>query len=170
MAAEGEAAFAASGTCLTVAGDRVFLASGGGTQARVFTSDDRGATWNATVTPLNAGPSAGIFALALRDANNGIAIGGDYQNPQQEMVVAVTNDGGKSWNGAGATSYTSGAAWSTSGASLLAVGTPGTRLSRDHGKTWETIDGTEYNAVQFASEQVAYAVGPRGRIAKLMRR
>lgn len=139
--------------------------------ARVYWSGDRGVTWFATATPVPAGSqAAGIFALAFRDENNGIAIGGDYIKPQQESTVAVTTDGGRTWSAAGKTSYASGAAWSRSGASLLAVGTSGTRLSRDHGMTWITLDTLEYNAVQFASEDVAYAVGPRGRIAKLSAR
>jgi photosystem II stability/assembly factor-like uncharacterized protein len=171
QAEQGEAAFAASGTCLTIAGNRAYLATGGGPAARVYWSDDRGYAWHATSTPVPAGAqAAGIFALAFRDAHNGIAIGGDYTKPQQAATVAVTNDGGRTWRAAGATSYTSGAAWSRSGASLIAVGTPGTRLSHDAGLTWVALDSLEYNAVQFAGENVAYAVGPRGRIAKLWRR
>ncbi|HEY8509238.1 MAG TPA: hypothetical protein VIL32_12815, partial [Steroidobacteraceae bacterium] len=170
-AREGEAAFAASGTCLTAAGSRLLLASGAGPTARVFWSDDRGRTWHTSETPVPAAqPGAGIFALAFRDAQNGIAIGGNYEQPDQTATVAVTQDGGKTWTAAGTTSYTSGAAWSRSGASLLAVGTPGTRLSTDAGQTWSSIGSEEYNAVQFASENVAYAVGPRGKIAKLVRR
>jgi photosystem II stability/assembly factor-like uncharacterized protein len=168
---DGEAAFAASGTCLTIAGQRAYIASGGGALARVFWSSDRGSNWLATSTPVTAGaPSAGIFALAFRDAQHGVAIGGDYQNPNQEAIVATTSDGGRTWIAAGMTSYTSGVAWSRTGASLLAVGTPGTRVSYDQARTWQIIDTVEYNAVQFASEDVAYAVGPRGLLAKLMRR
>jgi hypothetical protein len=170
-AQDGEAAFAASGTCLTIAGAHGYIASGGGSLARVFWSSDRGSNWMATATPVTASaPSAGIFALAFRDAEHGVAIGGDYQNAQQEATVAITNDGGRTWSAAGKTSYTSGAAWSRSGASLLAVGTPGTRVSYDQARTWQTIDTLEYNAVQFAGEQVAYAVGPRGVLAKLVKR
>jgi photosystem II stability/assembly factor-like uncharacterized protein len=166
-----EAAFAASGTCLTIAGNRAYLATGGGAGTRVLRSIDGGRTWTPSVTPVPAGdPGAGIFALAFRDAQNGIAIGGNYQQPQQTATVAITRDGGLTWSAVGATSYTSGAAWSPSGASLLAVGTPGTRLSRAAGTTWENLDANEYHAVQFASEQVAYAVGPRGRMVKLLRR
>jgi photosystem II stability/assembly factor-like uncharacterized protein len=171
VADSAEAAFAASGTCLTIAGERTYLATGGGEHARVFWSADRGKSWNATLTPVPASTgSAGIFALAFRDSLNGIAIGGDYQRPLEEARLAMTADGGRSWHVAGKTSYASGAAWSPSGESLLAVGTSGTRLSRDRGLTWTRLDSLEYNAVQFADEQVAYAVGPRGRIAKLLRR
>ena len=168
---KGVAAFAASGTCLTIAGKRAYIATGGGASTRVFYSANQGRDWIATSTPVPSGAeSAGIFALAFRDEKNGVAIGGDYLKPQQASTVAVTSDGGITWRTAGATSYTSGAAWSRSGASLIAVGTPGTRISFDAGMTWASVDTLEYNAVQFAGEDVAYAVGPRGRIAKLLRR
>lgn len=171
VARDGEAAFAASGTCLTISGKRAYIAAGGGPDGRVYYSASRGQKWQVGNVPVPAGaPSAGIFALAFRDENNGIAIGGDYQKPQQSSTVARTSDGGVTWRAAGATSYTSGAAWSRSGASLIAVGTTGTRISRDQAMTWMAVDTLEYNAVQFAGEDVAYAVGPRGRIAKLVRR
>ena len=169
QAMEGEAAFAANGSCLTIADAKAFIASGGGAQARVFASDNRGATWQAITTPVPAGkPAAGIFALSFRDANNGVAIGGNYQNPNDEATVAITRDGGRTWQSSGTTTYASGAAWSPNGRHLIAVGTPGTRISKDHGTTWTTIDPVEYNAVQFANDRIAFAVGPRGKIAKIL--
>ena len=166
-----EAAIAASGTCLMIAGERVYFATGGGSFGRVFRSEDRGRSWEATITPVAAGvASAGIFSLAFRDGTNGIALGGDFERPTEAARLALTLDGGRTWRVAGKTAYVSGAAWSPSGQSLLAVGPAGTRLSRDRGLTWQQLDSLEYNAVQFAGETVAYAVGPRGRIAKLLRR
>lgn len=169
VALQGEAAFAASGTCIVTAGQqRVYLATGGGPQARVLISDDRGASWTASVTPLHAGVgSAGIFSLAFSDAKHGIAIGGDYEKPAAEHVVAHTADGGRSWQTAGSTGYVSGAAYVPNTSTVFAVGTRGTRISRDHGMTWATIDTVEYNAVEFAADGTGYAVGPRGRIGKL---
>ena len=67
QAGVGEAAFAANGSCLTIAGNRTLIASGGGASARVFVSEDGGATWRAITTPVPAGaPAAGIFALAFQ--------------------------------------------------------------------------------------------------------
>lgn len=170
-AANGEAAFAASGTCLVATGrSRAFLATGGGTETHVFVTNDRGNTWQAVATPVVAGTaSAGIFALAFSDARNGLAIGGDYQKPAEEAAAAVTNDGGRTWRATGKTSYVSGAAYGARG-QMVAVGTRGTRISKDRGATWMTIDTLEYNAVQLAADGTGYAVGPRGRIAKLIRR
>lgn len=169
---EAEAAFAASGTCLVAAGQQhAFLATGGGAQARVLVSSDRGATWHAATTPVPAGAaSAGIFSLAFRDAYNGIAAGGDYQKPAEEHIVAATKDGGRTWSAVGRTSYVSGAAFIPASNTVFAVGTKGTRISRDAGATWRTLDTLEYNAVHFAADGTGYAVGPRGRIAKLTKR
>jgi photosystem II stability/assembly factor-like uncharacterized protein len=112
---EGEAAFAASGTCMVTAGkQRAYLATGGGPQARVLFSQDRGASWMAVTTPLHAGTnSAGVFSLAFGDDRNGIAIGGDYTQPAADHVVARTTDGGRSWLPVGSTAYVSGAALSS---------------------------------------------------------
>lgn len=169
---EGEAAFAASGTCLVTAGSRrALLATGGGAQARVFLSTDRGSSWRAAVTPVSAGAgSAGIFSLAFRDDMDGVALGGDYTKPDAESDVALTVDGGKTWAPAGRTSYVSGAAFVAKSSTIIAVGTKGTRVSDNRGVTWMTIDTLEYNAVQIAADGTGYAVGPRGRIARLSRR
>jgi photosystem II stability/assembly factor-like uncharacterized protein len=49
----------------------------------------------------------------------------------------------------------------------VTVGTTGSDLSRDGGRTWTPLDGTAFNAVQFAPSGVAFAVGARGRVARL---
>jgi len=96
-----EGAFAASNSCLTVVGDKnVWFATGGAHVARVFHSTDRGTSWTVAETPLHpANASSGIFSLAFRDANSGIAVGGDYQKPDGSDLpnVMQTQDGGKTW-------------------------------------------------------------------------
>src|SRR5205823_4515201 len=74
-ALQGEAAFAASGSCLTVQGlTSVWIGTGGGAKARVYRSTDRGRTWSVAETPVHAGgASSGIFSVAFRDARHGIA-------------------------------------------------------------------------------------------------
>ena len=65
MATKG--AFAASGTCLVVHGDRnVWFGTGGAKVPRVFRSVDRGRSWTVHETPIRAGNAAsGIFSLAF---------------------------------------------------------------------------------------------------------
>src|SRR5579872_2370671 len=62
-AVEGEGAFAASGSCITVQGNSNVWFATGGKVARVFHSTDAGRTWTVADTPLIHGPdSAGIFS------------------------------------------------------------------------------------------------------------
>ena len=170
----GEAAFAASGTCLTVQGtSNVWIGTGGGPRARVFRSNDRGRSWSVADTPIQAGNSAaGIFSVAFVDAQRGIAVGGEYDKPKQAFDnVAVTSDGGRTWRlarGPLPQGYMSAVAYvpSTNGQSLVAVGLAGTATSNDGGESWSMIDSVAYNSVAFASHNDGWAAGPRGRIAK----
>jgi len=71
-AADGEAAFAASGTCLIIYGKtHTFLVSGG-KDAHVFRSADKGKTWSPAPAPIVSGTSgSGIFSIAMWDAKTG---------------------------------------------------------------------------------------------------
>src|SRR4029453_18440426 len=113
----GEFAFAASGECLvTDHGRRAWFGAGGAAQARVFRSDDGGATWQVSATPIHSGPSAGIFALAFRGQQHGFAVGGDFLTPTVAPdALALTADGGSSWQlvSDAPNAYRSGAAWVT---------------------------------------------------------
>lgn len=171
---EGEAAFAASGTCLAVEGSsNVWIATGGGARARVFRSTDRGRTWSVADTPLHAGTSAaGAFSVAFSDATHGIVVGGEYTKPKQAFVnVAISSDGGKTWRqpkGAMPAGYMSGVAIvpGTAGRTMVAVGLAGTARSDDAGDSWTMVDTVAYNSVTFISSDAGWAAGPRGRIAK----
>jgi photosystem II stability/assembly factor-like uncharacterized protein len=170
----GEAAFAASGTCLTVQGtSNVWIATGGGARARVFRSTDRGHTWQVADTPVHAGSSAsGIFSIAFSDARHGVVVGGDYTKPKQPFDnTSLTDDGGKTWRlarGPMPQGYMSAVAYvpGTNGRTLVAVGLAGTARSNDGGESWAMIDSVPYNSVAFATRTEGWAAGPGGRIAK----
>jgi photosystem II stability/assembly factor-like uncharacterized protein len=168
----GEAAFAASGTCLTVDGQsEVWIGTGGASVARVFHSGDRGRTWTVAETPIHAGnASSGIFALAFRDARHGVAVGGDYQLVRGGFPnVALTDDGGRTWRvakGPSPVGYLSGAAYIPATGHVIAVGLAGTALSLDGGESWKMVDTVPYNSVRFAAADAGYAVGPKGRVAR----
>ncbi|HVX38687.1 MAG TPA: hypothetical protein VHB25_03855 [Gemmatimonadaceae bacterium] len=170
----GEAAFAASGTCLIVRGSStVYIATGGGATARVFRSTDRGRTWTVADTPVHAGNSAsGIFSIAFSDDRHGVVVGGEYTKPKTPTDnVALTDDGGRTWRlarGPLPQGYMSAVAYvpGTRGRTLVAVGLAGTARSDDGGERWSMIDSVAYNSVAFASKDAGWAAGPRGRIAK----
>lgn len=164
----GEGAFAASGTCVAVQGDRhAWFGTGGG---RVFRSDDRGRTWTAHATPIPAGNgSSGVFSLAFRDELHGVAVGGDYKVPDAPGPrVALTRDGGRTWTaptGPDARGYRSAVAF-LSETSLIGVGPTGADRSDDGGASWRSLGDEGFHAVA-ASRSTAWAVGEEGRIARL---
>jgi photosystem II stability/assembly factor-like uncharacterized protein len=171
---EGEAAFAASGTCLTVEGkSNAWIATGGAAVARVFRSTDRGRTWSAAATPLHSGDggAAGAFSVAFADARHGVVVGGNYSQPRVSYVnVALTEDGGATWkeaSGPRPPGYLSAVAYvpKSSGRELVAVGLVGTATSSDRGNSWTMVDTLGYNAVAFSSRGAGIAVGDRGRVA-----
>ncbi|WP_246885461.1 oxidoreductase [Streptomyces sp. GESEQ-4] len=172
-ALDGEFGFAASGQCLVAAGPKdVWLATGGGTRARVLHSADRGRTWTATDTPIPAGdPARGVFALAFRDRAHGLAVGGDYRPDQASpQAAARTADGGRSWQPAAQPppAYRSGAAWLPySRSAALAVGPTGTDLTTDAGRTWRTVDSGSYDTVDCTPDLGCWAAGEKGRVARL---
>jgi photosystem II stability/assembly factor-like uncharacterized protein len=163
----GEGAFAASGTCLVVGGDgHAWFGTGGAKMSRVFRSTDRGRTWTVHESPIPAGaPSSGIFSLGFHDNDRGIAVGGDYKEPDQSrQVVALTSDGGRTWRrpaGRGPSGYRSAVAFlpGTQGRSLVAVGPSGTDYSIDGGESWRRLGTTGFHAVGFAGPTAGWASG-----------
>ncbi len=165
----GEAAFAASGTCLLSNGaSTVFLVSGGN-DARVFRSENRGLNWTVFATPITKGTSgSGIFSIAMYDAKRGAIVGGNYEKPDEiNDNLAFTNDGGKNWKlGKGLSGYRSAVEFIDK-KTLIAVGSSGSDLSTDGGKTWKNLDKENYNAVRAKGKNAIWAVGAKGLVGKL---
>ena len=173
----GEAGFAASGTGIVVQGNGdVWFGTGGGPVARVFRSADRGRTWQVSTTPLAAGEAAGVFGLAFRDARHGVAVGGAYTRPGDTRGnVAVTIDGGATWApipGTPPAGYRSGTAYQrgTRDPVLIAVGTSGSDLSADGGRSWIPMDSVGFHTVAFGPDGSGWAAGAGGRVARFVSR
>ena len=168
----GEFAFAASGQCITSDhGRRAWFGTGGGAQARVFRSDDGGASWTVAPTPIASGPTAGIFALAFRGQQHGLAVGGDFlAETASPDNFARTADGGASWSllPAAPHEYRSGATW-VDGHTALAVGPSGSDVSTDAGSTWQRFDDGSLHTVDCARPTACWASGADGRVAYLVR-
>jgi len=164
----GEFGFAASGTCLVASGRDAWIASGGGSSARVYHSRDLGRSWTVADTPVVVGAAAGIYSLAV-SGRQVAAVGGDYTAPTaREDVAASSRDGGRSWRLASVMTggYRSGVAFA-GGASLVAVGPTGSDVSRDGGRTWTTFDTGDFDGVHQACDGTVWASGPNGRVAIL---
>ncbi len=183
-ALEGEAGFAASGSGIAVTGGGHAWFGTGGPEARVFRSSDHGGTWTVAATPMLAGTgSTGIFSLAFASPLDGVAVGGDYTQPEETAGNAArTTDGGLTWElieGSPPAGYRSGVAYapSTGGRVLIAAGTSGSDLSLDGGATWTPLGSgsshaggpvEHFNAVRFGSSPcAAWTAGPEGSLARL---
>ena len=167
-AKSGEAAFAASGTCLITQGkNNAFLISGGN-DARVFRSDNRGKTWTVSNTPITKGTAgSGIFSIAMQDVKNGVIVGGNYEKPNElNNNLAFTDDGGNTWTlSKGLNGYRSGVAFIDK-KTIIAVGSSGSDISTDSGKTWTNLDKASYNAVETSGKKAIWAVGANGLVSK----
>jgi photosystem II stability/assembly factor-like uncharacterized protein len=172
----GEAAFAASGTCVTAqGGQRAWIITAGAPEVRVFYTTDGGDAWEDAATPIVQGPaSAGGATIDFRDPHHGILAGGDLNdNTVPTNNVAVSDDGGQSWELATPTPWP-GAAYGLSYVrglgqrTVVATGPGGAAWSPDEGGSWNLLPGVEnYWAVAFASPQAGWLVGTEGRILKI---
>ncbi len=122
--------------------------------------------WASSLAPLaRESDSAGIFSLAFRNAIRGIAVGGDYAKPNNsEGTAAWSADGGKTWRAAVKPphGYRSAVAWDPDLKTWITVGTNGSDISYDDGKTWTPLDNGNWNALS-----LPWVVGPDGRVARL---
>lgn len=172
-AAEGEAGFAASGTAVAVA-DSVdaWIGTGGGSVARVYRSSNRGHSWSVATTELPAGSTAGLFAIAFRDARHGVAVGGNYATPASPSDnVLTTEDGGRTWAIVGA-SVPAGVRYGIvyvpgTADTYVAAGPSGWGYTQDGGITWTEGDATRYNTVTAWDAGAVWLAGPDGRVARL---
>ncbi len=181
---EGEAAFAASGTSMTIAGKGwAWIGTGGSKYARVFRSKDYGRSWEVAETPLAAGKTSGIFGLHFHNRLQGIAVGGDYLHVSDSTQnVVTTQDGGKTWLLQSSTTppglkeavtvfrqeYRNSVGEATGNAiieRLITVGPSGTGYSMNGGKSWIKLDDSPFHAVSFAGKE-GWAVGAKGLISK----
>jgi len=114
--------------------------------------------------------SGGIFSLAVdSDVTKLVAVGGDYGRPNEVTGTAAatipwmleprraTTAAERPPHG-----YRSAVAWDPDAKAWIAVGTNGSDVSYDDGKTWSALDDGKWNALS-----LPWVVGPEGRIAKL---
>ena len=167
VADSGEGSLAASGTCVVTMGSRhAWISTVGNAQgARVLRSTDGAQTWTPSLTPIGGGAKGSSAAsLAFRDVRRGFA--GGAKTPR----VARTTDGGVTWTPVGEPTFTAdifGLAVRGADGPLLAGGRNGLSVSFDDGDHWQPVDDGDWWSIAFASDRMAYAVGPKGQIARL---
>lgn len=172
-ARKGEGGFAASGGCLVVGpGGRAWIGTGGADGAGILRTGDGGSSWSRAPVPIRGGEEAGVMAVAFRDSQHGLAVGGKLGASDGRVRVAVSDDGGRSWRAGGSPALAGpvyGAAW-VPGAptpTAVVVGPGGADYTVDGGESWTALDSAAYWSVGFASPRAGWMVGPGGRIVRV---
>ncbi len=170
-AVTGEINFAASNTCVEyLSSGEVFIVTGG-SRSRVLSSKDHGKSWEFIETPALKGESAGLFSVNFLNSKNGVAVGGDFNNPAREGVRAIyTLDGGVRWSRAESmpAEYRS-CVVSVNEKLLFALGKTGCDYSADRGRNWTFINSRGYYAASAVKgKNMLFLCGPEGRVAKVI--
>jgi len=174
-ALDGEFGFAASGTCLVSGPYRNFwFVTGGVDVPRIFHSRDGGRTWDVFDVPMRGGPSAGIYSVDFRAAGKGVAVGGDYEAPEDgsDASAYLRYRSGADWQTSPSPvlGYRSGVAWIPhTRDTAIAVGPTGSDVSTDGGRTWSSFDESAYDGIHCSARGACWASGPEGAVARLIR-
>jgi photosystem II stability/assembly factor-like uncharacterized protein len=134
---------------------------------------DYGRTWRVAGTPIVRGKASGIASVAMRDDAHGFALGGRLLEPSDTSVaVAATEDGGRTWAAVARPPFTGpvyGSALLRGREDVLLIAGPrGLAFARlcCGPPPWSLLSSDDYWAVD-ASGDVAWAVGPGGRIIRI---
>ena len=170
----GEAAFAASGTCLgifnngIIRSDLIAIVSGG--MAANFILAPTGAKkWLVQPLPITQGrSSAGAFSVTA-NGKHWVVVGGDYERDQRtDSTACYSNNAGKTWKIAKQCPGFQSCVQYISGKVYLSTGTAGTYISKDEGLTWTKIDAGSYNVcVKAKHGKLILLAGNGGKIATL---
>jgi photosystem II stability/assembly factor-like uncharacterized protein len=184
-----QGAFAASNSSLTAFGGFVTFVSGGTGGAQIYSVSEaticvdcseeedyegRDNNWTREKVPLGIGTaSSGAFSIGSRHpskiaslgAQAFVVVGGDFSHPEEpnhSAIYKLSYD--QPWTAATTPprGYRSSVQWSEDLKAWITVGTNGSDISRDDGKTWQPMDDGNWNALS-----LPFVVGPKGRIARL---
>lgn len=184
-------AFAASNSALVAFGGFVSFGAGGENGGTVYSvSESSVCLDNCSAEDLRRGErqekwdrhlvlvgqnseSSGVFSIGSRPSSARraigtdilVAVGGDFtkpNDPQRTAASRIEYDGPWIPSTTPPHGYRSAVQWSEPLKLWITVGTNGSDISRDDGKTWQPLDDGNWNALS-----LPFVVGPNGRIARL---
>jgi photosystem II stability/assembly factor-like uncharacterized protein len=170
-ALSGEAAFAASGTCLRVTEKGAIYIASGGKSTRLISLQPNTNQWQYPNLPITHGKSSeGAFSLSVAQ-NQAIIIGGDYANDKSTDSVATIHMVHPALTftppQTGPAGFQSCVEHIKSGI-FLSTGTPGSNITTDGGKTWRQINSVSFNVCRKAKRgKLVLLAGNGGKIAVL---
>lgn len=162
---EGEAAFAASNTNISIVNNKVWIVTGG-KKARVLLSENMGKSWKVYDTPIIQGENTtGIYTVDFYDELQGIICGGDYTDKfGKSLNKAITKDGGMTWEPVGnkelphyvsCVQYIPG----TDGTEIMAVSTNGIFYSNNGGNNFQKVSEEGFYTLRFIDRNTAWLAG-----------
>jgi len=164
----GEAAFAASGTCLRYAKNAITIVSGG-TRSSLFQFNSGQEAWSQIILSFpKQKPSQGSFSVAIH-RDQILIVGGDYANDKRtDSVSCYLSYLGFvplfSFPQKAPQGFQSCVEY-INGSTFLSTGTPGSNITTDGGKTWTQIDDSSYNVCRKAKHgSLVLLAGDHGRI------
>lgn len=167
IAQTGEAGFAASNGNICVQGDTAWVFSGG-TASRCLRSTDRGLSWDVFELPIRQGEAmTGVFGASFANARRGLAIGGNWEHPDDNFGnLIATRDGGETWRllaeGTGPGYRSCIVHHPRNSQQVVASGFQGVDVSLDGGRTWRHVsDSSRYVARFSPSGRTLWLAGKR---------
>ncbi|MCV9388038.1 WD40/YVTN/BNR-like repeat-containing protein [Reichenbachiella ulvae] len=168
MAQDEAGGFAASGSHLYL-GEEFFINGTGGRMSRIIKSNRSLSVWKPIYVPMIQGESSqGIFSIDFCDKNNGIAVGGDYTQPDiGEDNVMITSDGGEVWVPADNFPVYQSSVKYLNCDRVISTGPSATYLSNDGGFTWERVDAPGFHTLGVGPDGNIWAAGSGGRVMNI---
>ena len=143
---EGEAAFAASNTNISLVDQKAFVVTGG-KEANILVGTDYGKSWKKYKTPIiQDDKMTGIFSMDNLSMDTAIIAGGDWSSKENTVkAMAITINGGINWqlkeNNPG---YISCVQFIPKTKSLVACSSTGIYYSDDFAESWKKVSEEGY--------------------------
>lgn len=131
-----EAGYAASGTTVQIAGNRLIFVTGG-LRSRIFIGKRLGKKWKSYALPFKPGEGEGPYSLCVIDRQHMVVVGGNYQLPNRRSSVCyISSNGGKTWKESAEPPFGYRSDVIHVQGVTYACGSNGIDFSVDHGNTW----------------------------------
>jgi photosystem II stability/assembly factor-like uncharacterized protein len=167
IALPGEAAFAASNTCLRITPNNNTFIATGGLYAEVDILKLNG-EWAHHQIPIFKGKSSkGAFSIAI-NGNQLVVVGGDYQHDtNSDSTACYSDNGGDTWHLAKIkpAGYQSCVEFISAG-TFLSTGTSGSNITNNNGQTWRKVNNISFNVCSSSiHKKLILLAGNDGKIA-----
>ena len=131
-----EAGYAASGTTVQIADNRLIFVTGG-LRSRIFIGKRLGKKWKSYALPFKPGEGEGPYSLCVIDRQHMVVVGGNYQLPDRRVSVCyISSNGGKTWKESTVPPFGYRSDVIHFQGVTYACGSNGIDFSTDHGNTW----------------------------------